>query len=127
MKNQVLLGDYALHKDGYLGKGSFASVFKGHRISDNLPVAIKVVKTSKLEQQYKKNLDDEVAILRRMNHENILKLYDVYERKSKKETEMCLMTELCEGTLEEVINENSPVNEEVFKSYLRDISFHLFF
>jgi serine/threonine protein kinase len=126
MKNQVLLGDYALHKDGFLGKGAFASVFKGHRISDNLPVAIKVVKTSKMEQKEKKILDDEVTTLRRMNHENIIKLYDIYERKSKRDTELCLMTELCEGTLEEVIKESSPLTEEIFNSYLHDISFIFF-
>ena len=114
----VFLGDYVLEKNQKLGKGQYGVVFRGYRLSDNLPVAVKVIVTSNLAPQSRNNLDAEIATLRKMNHENIIKLYDVFERKK----EICIITELCDGTLEDIINSGEEISEKQFKSYLNDIS-----
>eukprot|EP01080_Neovahlkampfia_damariscottae_P006468 gene6468-10474_t len=116
-KTTVFLGDYVLEKNKKLGQGQFGKVFRGYRINDNLPVAIKVIQTSKLAPHTRNNLDLEISTLRKMNHENIIKLYDVYERKK----EICIITELCDGTLEDTIGNEELISKEQFISYLRDI------
>eukprot|EP01102_Stenamoeba_stenopodia_P012507 TRINITY_DN3966_c0_g1_i1.p1 TRINITY_DN3966_c0_g1~~TRINITY_DN3966_c0_g1_i1.p1 ORF type:complete len:636 (+),score=125.14 TRINITY_DN3966_c0_g1_i1:69-1976(+) len=62
-----------------LGKGSFASVYKGINTITKEIVAIKAIDVERITKtNNRKQLDQEVAVMKGMKHENILELYDVY-------------------------------------------------
>lgn len=64
-----------------LGKGNFAKVHRAIRKRDGKAFAIKTIEKSKL-MEHPRNLlalEREIDILRRLNHQNIIKLYEVYE------------------------------------------------
>ncbi|KNC53649.1 CAMK/CAMK1 protein kinase [Thecamonas trahens ATCC 50062] len=61
-----------------LGKGSFAEVYDATRKSDGAELAIKAIDTraSNFEPE---DLDIEIKVLMKVNHPNIIKLYEVFE------------------------------------------------
>jgi len=68
------LSDYAIGHT--IGKGSYAIVKVATERLTTKKVAIKTYdKIKLLDPQKKKNLDREISILQRLNHENIVKLY----------------------------------------------------
>lgn len=71
------LGDYVLLKNK-IGSGSFADVYPGYRKEDKLHVAIKVIPKEKLNEKLEQSLEFEIRTLKSFDHENIIKLYDVY-------------------------------------------------
>eukprot|EP01016_Furgasonia_blochmanni_P044391 TRINITY_DN6162_c0_g1_i12.p1 TRINITY_DN6162_c0_g1~~TRINITY_DN6162_c0_g1_i12.p1 ORF type:complete len:538 (-),score=180.00 TRINITY_DN6162_c0_g1_i12:241-1767(-) len=64
-----------------IGKGSFAKVYLITRIIDKNEMAVKSFEKKQLMQSMKNKLSliNEINIMRRMHHENIIKLYEVYE------------------------------------------------
>lgn len=74
-----------------MGKGHYGVVRKGLRKSDSVPVAVKTV--PKRRAVYVEMLRGEVAILKALDHENIIKLYDEFED----EAQVHLVFELCSG------------------------------
>ena len=58
----------------FLGSGSFGSVFETKRKQDNLYVALKYIETDS-DSEFEKAFD-EVKMLKRLTHPNILKIYD---------------------------------------------------
>jgi calcium-dependent protein kinase len=72
------LGDFILFKN-MIGKGSFAEVFEGvQKGTGGHQVAIKVIPRSKLNEKLMQSLDQEINIMRDINHPNIIKLYAVH-------------------------------------------------
>ena len=67
--------------DYNIGSGSFATVWKAHRLDQEQEqvVAIKVIATDKLSAKLKQSLESEVSILKRISHNNVVKLYEVLE------------------------------------------------
>ena len=62
-----------------LGSGAFGKVFMATSVSDeNFKVAIKVISKRKLEDDIDQ-LKDEIDILKRLDHPNIIKYYETYE------------------------------------------------
>jgi len=85
-------------KDAYsvgdkLGTGGFAVVRKCKRRTDNKIFAVKVINKKNLQKNDLVILESEVSIMRQIHHENIVKLYDVFDGKDK----MCLILDLLEG------------------------------
>lgn len=77
-----------------LGTGNFASVRLGIKRATGEKVAVKIVdkKKFRLEPGLRpEQLQDEVAILRKLQHPNIVAVYDVYDT----EDNMYLVMELC--------------------------------
>lgn len=64
-----------------IGKGSFAKVYLVKRKGDNADLAVKTFDKSLLLKQDKAraSLISEINIMRKLNHESIIKLHDVYE------------------------------------------------
>ena len=60
-----------------VGQGSFATVYRGKRITDNLPMAVKKIKINEMGNRINK-LWSEIKIMKQLSHINILKLYDVH-------------------------------------------------
>lgn len=59
--------------------GSFAIVKRGVHKKTGKEVAVKIIKKKKLSPDELASLHDEAEILRNVDHENIVKMFDVYE------------------------------------------------
>ncbi|CAL6079512.1 Kinase [Hexamita inflata] len=73
-----------------LGKGAFGVVYEGVQRVTNIPVAIKVIPKEKADF---KLLSREIGIIKRCDHENIIKFYACYEDA----TSVHIVTELARG------------------------------
>lgn len=77
-----------------LGDGSYATVCRGHRLSDSQAVAVKKINKlllfSSTERSFARR---EVSIHQKLRHENIVQLYDVFESP----TSLYLVLELVDG------------------------------
>ncbi|XP_013071403.2 serine/threonine-protein kinase par-1-like isoform X2 [Biomphalaria glabrata] len=87
------IGRYAL--EGHLlGKGSFARVELAHHSVTGCKVAIKIIDTRKLKEEYQKNnVQRESRILGQLRHPNIVRLYETL----KATTLHCLVMEYASG------------------------------
>ena len=64
-----------------IGKGSFAKVYQAVKKENNIPYAIKAFSKAYMSQQSKgiESLLNEIKVMRKLNHPNIVKLYEVHE------------------------------------------------
>jgi len=90
--SQAISNFYTIDKTHILGKGNFSIVYLGEHDETHTRVAIK--KIVKLGVKNKPEmLKNEVEILKKLEHPNIIKLYDIFET----ETELYLVMELVTG------------------------------
>ncbi|KAG0270902.1 Serine/threonine-protein kinase [Linnemannia exigua] len=68
------VGDYIVEYE--IGRGSFATVYKGHHRVTKEPVAIKSVLRSKMTKKLFENLASEINILKGIRHDHIVALVD---------------------------------------------------
>lgn len=64
-----------------IGKGSFAKVYQAIKKENNATYAIKAFSKAYMSQQSKgiESLLNEIKVMRKLNHPNIVKLYEVHE------------------------------------------------
>jgi BR serine/threonine kinase len=74
------VGPYLLTRT--LGKGQTGVVKLGIHCTTGKHVAVKIVNRSKLSQSVLNKVEREIAIMKLVNHPNVLGLYDVYENNS---------------------------------------------
>lgn len=91
MAARATIGDYVVTSK--LGSGSFAVVYKGYHKVTKVPVAIKAMSLAKLNAKLLANLEMEIAIMRQIDHPNVVKLYEI----KKTEKHMYLILEFCAG------------------------------
>ncbi|CAI5738874.1 unnamed protein product [Hyaloperonospora brassicae] len=89
--SRASIGDYVVTRK--LGSGSFAVVYKGYHRTSKRPVAIKALSLYKLNGKLLANLEMEVAIMRQIDHPNVVKLYEI----QKTDKHMYLVLEYCAG------------------------------
>jgi len=90
------LGKYILGKK--IGRGSFSKVYKA--FYENKEYAVKLIKLDKLSNKIIKNLEYEIEVLEKLNHENIIKCFEIL----RAEKTICIILEYCElGDLSEYI------------------------
>ncbi len=65
-----------------LGEGAFSVVIEATKKTTGQTYAVKVVTKSKLTQEDEVALRDEIQVLKELQHEHIIRLYDVFEEKS---------------------------------------------
>ena len=75
-----------------LGSGSFAVVKRGVRKADLKPFAVKIIKKSKLNADELAVVHDEVEIMHRIQHENCVTLFELFETNKKIYMVMELLT-----------------------------------
>ncbi|KAI8358657.1 kinase-like domain-containing protein [Mortierella sp. GBAus27b] len=94
----ALVGDYVVEHE--IGRGSFATVYKGYHKVTKEAVAIKSVLRSKLTKKLLENLASEINILKGIRHDHIVALVDCKET----ETHIHLVMEYCsQGDLSQYI------------------------
>jgi len=76
-----------------IGKGGFSIVYRALRKKDKADFAIKCIPKKNVEGDDIKLLRREIQIMKRLNHPNILKLYEVYEN----DEQFYLVMELVKG------------------------------
>ncbi len=70
------VGKYVINE--ILGRGSSAIVYKGIHTTLNMPVAIKMLKHDMaMDPDFSRQFIDEAKTIARLNHENIVKVYDI--------------------------------------------------
>ena len=106
-------------KKKILGRGSFGIVYLVKQRYLSRYFAMKVIKKSPTKaKEEEENLMNEVDILRKLDHPNIVKITDFYSLK----TEYNIITEYCqEGELFDEIKAQSPFNEASAAWYLKQI------
>ncbi|KAK7052996.1 Serine/threonine-protein kinase [Paramarasmius palmivorus] len=85
------VGPYVLGSE--IGKGSFATVYKGYHEETRKQVAIKTVKRDKLTAKLFENLQSEIQILKLLSNRHITKLIDIV----RAESYIYLVMEYCSG------------------------------
>lgn len=105
-------------KDGYIGEGQFARVYKARDIETDSLVAIKKIKLGTRHEArdgVNRTALREVKLLQELRHENIIALLDVYGHRSS----VSLVFEFMETDLEVIIRDNNIVLTPAhIKSYI---------
>jgi len=84
---------YQINLKKKLGEGSYASVYLGRNIESGENVAVKVIDRRQFMDSYNlKHLQSEIDIMKKVNHDNIVKLLDVYQTSNN----LYIVAEYCE-------------------------------
>ena len=101
-----------------LGQGSFGTVYLVKHLQLQRYFAMKVIKKKSKSPTEEESLMNEINILRKLDHPNILKITDFYNLKN----EYNIITEYCqEGELFDEIKANAPFSEALTGWYMRQI------
>ena len=92
-----------------IGEGAFSKVKLGIHIPTKKEVAIKIIPKLKLTKQDKIRLKREIKILHHLNHQNIIKIYEIKEDKNNF---YLIMEYYSEGDLYKFLSKNNKLNEE---------------
>jgi serine/threonine protein kinase len=107
------IGKYNYNTE-YIGKGSFSKVYIGFD-NDNNKYAIKKI-YKKNDEKYINLVEKEIEIMEKLNHINIVKLYD----KIYTEKHIFLIMELCDSDLNKYITEKE-LTEKDIKEIMKQI------
>uniref|UniRef100_A0A7S3D7P0 non-specific serine/threonine protein kinase n=1 Tax=Palpitomonas bilix TaxID=652834 RepID=A0A7S3D7P0_9EUKA len=100
------LSQYHVHEQ--IGEGSFGKVFKGRLKYTGQTVALKCIAKHGKSEKDLRNLRQEIAILRKLEHPNIIRLIDAFESK----IEFVVVTEFAQGELFEVLEDDQSLPEK---------------
>ena len=77
-----------------IGVGGFGKVYKVKNLIDNKHYAMKILNVSQLlRQQMVSQVHNEIMILAKCSHENVIKIYAVFQN----DNDFCIILELSEG------------------------------
>ncbi len=108
-----------LYNNDFIGKGSFSKVYVGYKKGDikkENKYAIKKI-YKKNDEKYLKYVDKEIEIMKKLNHKNIIKLYDIIYT----EKYIFLVLEYCDNDLHSFINKTD-LDEANIKYIIRQIT-----
>uniref|UniRef100_A0A6J0UVH0 non-specific serine/threonine protein kinase n=1 Tax=Pogona vitticeps TaxID=103695 RepID=A0A6J0UVH0_9SAUR len=114
-----VVGDFEYSKKDLIGHGAFAVVFKGrHRKKTDWEVAIKSINKKNLSKS-QLLLGKEIKILKELQHENIVALYDVQELPNS----VFLVMEYCNGgDLADYLQAKGTLSEDTIRVFLQQIA-----
>uniref|UniRef100_A0AAV2J669 non-specific serine/threonine protein kinase n=1 Tax=Knipowitschia caucasica TaxID=637954 RepID=A0AAV2J669_KNICA len=114
-----IVGDFEYSRKDLVGHGAFAVVFKGrHRKKTDWEVAIKSINKKNLSKS-QILLGKEIKILKELQHENIVALYDVQETPNS----VFLVMEYCNGgDLADYLQAKGTLREDTLRVFLQQIS-----
>ena len=99
-----------------IGRGGYSIVYKGRDLSDDRPVAIKMMRHNMvMDSDFLQKLRNEAAIIGRLDHENIIKVYDMVERYRT----VFVITEYLEGeSILEKLEQTGKIAPDAVLNYL---------
>ncbi|XP_055450060.1 serine/threonine-protein kinase ULK2 isoform X1 [Psammomys obesus] len=114
-----VVGDFEYSKRDLVGHGAFAVVFRGrHRQKTDWEVAIKSINKKNLSKS-QILLGKEIKILKELQHENIVALYDVQELPNS----VYLVMEYCNGgDLADYLQAKGTLSEDTIRVFLHQIA-----
>ncbi|KAJ7308812.1 hypothetical protein JRQ81_008080 [Phrynocephalus forsythii] len=114
-----VVGDFEYSKKDLIGHGAFAVVFKGrHRKKTDWEVAVKSINKKNLSKS-QLLLGKEIKILKELQHENIVALYDVQELSNS----VFLVMEYCNGgDLADYLQAKGTLSEDTIRVFLHQIA-----
>jgi serine/threonine protein kinase/ankyrin repeat protein len=106
-----------------LGRGSFKTVYNAFDSHESLEVAWNKLHVDRLMPEERKKVYNEVTLLRRLDHKNIIKLYDSFVSPGADGTESVdFITELMmSGTLKEYLKKAKVVKLKVIRRWCSNI------
>ncbi|KAK8498148.1 hypothetical protein V6N12_066978 [Hibiscus sabdariffa] len=111
------MGIEEYHVIELVGEGSFGKVYKGRRKYTGQTVAMKfIMKHGKTEKDIH-NLRQEIEILRKLKHENIIEMIDSFESQQ----EFCVVTEFAQGDLFQVLEDDKCLPEEQVQAIAKQL------
>ena len=114
-QNNHIIGDYS-YNPKRIGKGNFSTIYLGKNIKTNKVVAIKKIEVENIFK-LKKNVKREIELHKKLNHPNIVKLYDVvidYDNHT-----IYLIMEYCsEGDFTK-FQQKRPIKEKYIQKYMQ--------
>ena len=117
--NQSILDPETVYsKEKILGHGSYGTVYLVKHKQLSKYFAMKTIKKNPNKKKELEILNNEIKILKSLDHPNILKINDFYETN----TEYNLITEFCqEGELYKEIKSKAPFSEGISAYYMKEI------
>ena len=108
-----------------LGEGSFGKAYLCQNLKDNSQCVIKQIILDILDENEKKETLNEVIILKKLDHSNIIKFLDVFT-KTKPNTTLNIVTEYADGgdlnrKIQKLKEKKSPLTEKEIVNYLTQI------
>ena len=101
-----------------LGEGGFGVVYRALCRQTGTLKAAKVMKKARMPEEWLKKVENEVELLKKLDHPNILKVYEAYLYAGS----YCIITELCEGgSLHNYIRERRDFSERAVRLILRKL------
>ncbi|KAI3985042.1 hypothetical protein MKX01_004810 [Papaver californicum] len=112
-----VVGDYIVGKQ--IGSGSFSVVWHARHRIHGLEVAIKEIVMDRLSKKLQDNLLQEIDILRKINHPNIIRLFDIIEVPGR----INLVLEYCRGgDLSRYIQRHERIPEDTAKHFMKQLA-----
>lgn len=115
------IDDY--HVLDLIGEGSFGRVFKGRRKQTSQTVALKFIPKKGKNEKELNTLRQEINILRKLDHENIVLLLDSFETNE----EFCVVMEYAQGELYEILEDDERLPEEIVVKIARQLVSALYY
>ncbi|XP_069471287.1 serine/threonine-protein kinase ULK2 isoform X2 [Ambystoma mexicanum] len=114
-----VVGDFEYSRKDLIGHGAFAVVFKGrHRKKTDWEVAVKSINKKNLSKS-QILLGKEIKILKELQHENIVALYDVQELPNS----VFLVMEYCNGgDLADYLQAKGTLSEDTIRVFLQQMA-----
>ncbi|KAL6532105.1 hypothetical protein OROGR_014075 [Orobanche gracilis] len=100
-----------------VGEGSFGKVYKGRRKLTGQTVAMKFIPKHGKSEKEILNLRQEIEILRKLKHENIIAMLDSFESPQ----EFCVVTEFAQGELFEILEDDTCLPEEQVQAIAKQL------
>lgn len=101
-----------------VGEGSFGSVYRAICLKAREERAIKVIKKEGLGENKRAAVFAELELLKKLDHPNIIKLYEVFESRDRYH----VVTEYCRGgSIIDFIKQRSHFDEDIVKAILRQL------
>ncbi|XP_062119818.1 serine/threonine-protein kinase TIO-like [Humulus lupulus] len=100
-----------------VGEGSFGKVYKGRRKYTGQTVAMKFIMKHGKSDKDVHNLRQEIEILRKLKHENIIEMLDSFESPQ----EFCVVTEFAQGELFEILEDDKCLPEEQVQAIAKQL------
>ena len=91
----------------HISEGSFGKVYKARRKNTGFTVAMKFIAKHGKSDKDLKNLRQEIGILKDLNHDNIILMFDAFETNK----EFVVVTEYAQGELFDILQDDQTLPE----------------